>query len=179
MTETSPGVYQCEGPTDGGAGAPYFPAEWNGVNLTIDIQGMINFNFHNPASYGYQCGGVYGPLNPALEGAAPPVTLGAIDQPSRVALVIDAKRPGGGNNCGFLAGWPDSCMVPCTPAERGNDRNSRHNGGINLGFVDGHAKWAKALTLWAYCGTYFEYYEPHDVGLLPELWDWIRSITGE
>jgi prepilin-type processing-associated H-X9-DG protein len=41
--------------------------------------------------------------------------------------------------------WPDGAQCQCNgtgfPPANNREQGSRHNGGANVGFMDGHAKW--------------------------------------
>ncbi len=43
--------------------------------------------------------------------------------------------------------WANFCGAPCTPSAQVPE-NTRHNGGENVAFADGHAKWLPATTIW-------------------------------
>jgi prepilin-type N-terminal cleavage/methylation domain-containing protein/prepilin-type processing-associated H-X9-DG protein len=69
--------------------------------------------------------------------------LGEVDKPSQTAMLID-RQNGSGNCCnaytGFyrVIGGVNESLPPKT--------FGRHNGGENIGFCDGHAKWYKGGT---------------------------------
>ena len=68
--------------------------------------------------------------------------------PAQVVLVADARGLINTNNlpnsriCGRI-GWANECAVACNP-DRAVDGNTRHNGGSNIGFADGHVKFYPA-----------------------------------
>ncbi|HOS94156.1 MAG TPA: DUF1559 domain-containing protein [Armatimonadota bacterium] len=68
------------------------------------------------------------------------------------------------SNCGCMrAIWPDACCAARdNPGER-LDKNTRHNGGNNLVFCDGHAKWMKAEAMVA------KWQQPYVQGAYNEL----------
>jgi prepilin-type N-terminal cleavage/methylation domain-containing protein/prepilin-type processing-associated H-X9-DG protein len=63
--------------------------------------------------------------------------------------VICAESYGLANSGGRI-GWANVCAADCN-VDRQIDNNARHNGGSNVAFADGHAKWFKGeqcLTNW-------------------------------
>jgi prepilin-type N-terminal cleavage/methylation domain-containing protein/prepilin-type processing-associated H-X9-DG protein len=89
-------------------------------------------------------------MNEYLHCAGP--SLGQLAAPAGLMVIADCSLP--------LSGWPGTvCGVPdllgriCGAAECGwntwcpastfNEDWARHNGGENIGFADGHVKWAK------------------------------------
>ena len=49
------------------------------------------------------------------------------------------------SNCGCMrAVWPEGCCAYRDNPDQRIDDNTRHNGGNNLAFCDGHAKWMKS-----------------------------------
>jgi prepilin-type processing-associated H-X9-DG protein len=57
---------------------------------------------------------------------------------------------------GFRTQYANQCQVgpqACAGIPL-DDQYTRHNGGSNLAFTDGHVKWFKAQTLATYQGTY-------------------------
>ncbi len=53
-------------------------------------------------------------------------------------------------NNGARIGWANVCQADCRP-ERRTDDNTRHSGGSNVIFMDGHVKWyhsVQAYTNW-------------------------------
>lgn len=45
--------------------------------------------------------------------------------------------------CSWMIAWPNACGAMCDSSVR-TDANTRHNGGSNIVYSDGHAKWASA-----------------------------------
>jgi prepilin-type N-terminal cleavage/methylation domain-containing protein/prepilin-type processing-associated H-X9-DG protein len=75
----------------------------------------------------------YNPPRGGARGAAPACTkLGTIDAPASVVLLTDIAQAGYLNTTGSYDLMNDGYIVEV------------HNGGANLGFADGHAKWVKA-----------------------------------
>jgi prepilin-type N-terminal cleavage/methylation domain-containing protein/prepilin-type processing-associated H-X9-DG protein len=68
--------------------------------------------------------------------------MAAWTQPAATVVVADAP---GLINSGERLGWANVCAAGCN-ADRQIDANTRHNGGSNCGFLDGHAKWYNART---------------------------------
>jgi len=127
VQEVAPGVYKDS------LGFTY-PAEWEGVDITIDVNLAISANLHALPEGACRASDEYGRKSI-------PLAMGAITEPARVVLVADSQQVS--RLCGITAGWPDVCQAGMYEYLR-TDENSRHNGGINLGFVDGHAKWIRA-----------------------------------
>jgi prepilin-type N-terminal cleavage/methylation domain-containing protein/prepilin-type processing-associated H-X9-DG protein len=72
-------------------------------------------------------------------------------KPAETLVWMDAAF---GLSCGIRRGaYANACAAACTATLRIPD-NTRHNGGENLAFADGHAKWMSAQHLWANCSTY-------------------------
>jgi len=66
--------------------------------------------------------------------------LSAWKQPAQSVIIADT--------CGLISGWEriawaNVCGAGCN-ADRQTDSNGRHNGGSNVGFMDGHSKWYSA-----------------------------------
>jgi prepilin-type processing-associated H-X9-DG protein len=61
-------------------------------------------------------------------------------RPSEILYVSDSAMF---LSCAYEFGYANVCAVNCTPAVR-IDSNTRHNGGSNACFCDGHAKWYPA-----------------------------------
>jgi len=105
----------------------------------------------------------YGP-SPPESGNRVAMKLGEVKQPAHCMAMVDGYKyayPGGyvyayvsGGACGRKATDVDSRFGPdaAQDYERG-----RHNGGVNIGFCDGHAKWLHSHDL---CG-HPEYYDPN------------------
>jgi prepilin-type N-terminal cleavage/methylation domain-containing protein/prepilin-type processing-associated H-X9-DG protein len=81
------------------------------------------------------------------------VRLGTIKSPAEILMVVDDTWGGrfaylptqGLGNWG--ANFADPPVQPMVWGE--NTPYGRHNDGVNVGFVDGHAKWLKPEILWA------------------------------
>ena len=75
--------------------------------------------------------------------------VGAVSKPAETLMFVDSVS--------YVASWWDASYRP----------EARHNEGVNVGFVDGHAKWFKRSLL--YSGT-----DSADGPSSPELplWDW-------
>lgn len=69
--------------------------------------------------------------------------LGRATIPAQDIMVADSY--GLANNLGRI-GWANVCAATCN-ADRRIDGNTRHNGGSNIGFMDGHAKFVNARAL--------------------------------
>ena len=116
-------------------------------------QGLVPANF--VLSYGYgECmmnswrnGGAvnemqaaYGTAPAAIGNARGEFKMGAATVPAQDLLIADSV---GLANNGWRIGWANECAAQCN-AGRMIDQNTRHNGGSNIGFVDGHAKFVNA-----------------------------------
>ncbi|PIZ45085.1 MAG: hypothetical protein COY42_12900 [Armatimonadetes bacterium CG_4_10_14_0_8_um_filter_66_14] len=66
--------------------------------------------------------------------------VAARTQPSATPVVADSK---GLMNSGGRVGWANVCAANCNP-DRQIDDNTRHSGGSNVTFMDGHAKFHAA-----------------------------------
>jgi len=89
-------------------------------------------------------------LNLACDFSGTPLSLAQITRPATCTAFTEAPTL---SNCGCArAIWPDGCCACDNPAER-TEENTRHNGGNNLVFCDGHAKWMKAEAMLALCQT--------------------------
>ena len=79
-----------------------------------------------------QIGGLGYGLNLWLGQQWPGVSMGSIAKPSETALLMDVN-------------FDLVCWLPSTKDANGNpcngDAPTRHNGGLNIGWCDGHAKW--------------------------------------
>ncbi len=93
-------------------------------------------------SYGYN-GALFQFPHPRLTGD--PVKESKIKHPTRLCMFGDALGVWGGG-MGRLA-W-EVCRAACTPEYR-IDKYTRHLGGSNVAFADGHVKWLKAETIFA------------------------------
>ena len=112
----------------------------NGANSPITL-GMIPSDFR--LSYGYS-ENIWNANNPrAIQ------MCGALRENNRLPewkypaqTVVVADSPGLVNN-GYRIGWANTCAAACRP-ERRTDDNTRHNGGSNCAFMDGHVKFFAA-----------------------------------
>ncbi|MCE5241424.1 DUF1559 domain-containing protein [bacterium] len=99
-------------------------------------------NTQGQGSYGYDS---------ATSGGLGGVSLGSLSTPAARILVSDARH------WGLASCWPGNAAYPtynssewvapncgANAQAHWNERSSRHNGGSNVGFVDGHAKWLPA-----------------------------------
>ena len=71
------------------------------------------------------------------------VSLGEIQRPSEILWIADAAN---WQACWGTVGWANACRAQCEPEQR-LDSHTRHNGGSNIGFCDGHAKWLSVGTV--------------------------------
>ena len=65
-------------------------------------------------------------------------------RPSQLVIVADAAQPLCHN--WYRIAYANICAAGCTAAKR-IPENTRHNGGSNLGFADGHVKWMQAQAI--------------------------------
>jgi len=68
--------------------------------------------------------------------------LANIPEPAVSPIVADCC---GLMNSGWRVGWANVCSASCNP-DRQTDENTRHNGGSNVLFLDGHAQFFSAWT---------------------------------
>ena len=61
-------------------------------------------------------------------------------QPASTPVIADCS---GLLNSPYRVGWANVCAAKCNP-NRQTDDNTRHSGGSNVLFLDGHVKWYKA-----------------------------------
>ena len=101
--------------------------------------GQGNYDFSSPSA---QLCGNYG-INGSVYTAAG-CSLGSIQAPARVYFIGDSIHWYGSQYWTAYAGngsdWYFNAGADPTKA---NDEHSRHNGGSNLNFCDGHAKWMR------------------------------------
>ena len=102
----------------------------------------------DPSYPGNQLTRQYG-YNSALSGFA----MGSIQAPAALFMVGDAAH-WHGNGCSglafaFAAQENRDTSVACNANQPNNqtERQTRHNGGSNIGFADGHAKWLQAMAI--------------------------------
>ncbi|MEN6544619.1 MAG: DUF1559 domain-containing protein [Armatimonadia bacterium] len=81
------------------------------------------------------------------------VAVGTVQSPAALVMVGDAAH-WHGSGCGgmafaFAAQENRDTTVPCNASQPNNqtDKQARHNGGSNLGFADGHAKWMQCTAI--------------------------------
>ena len=89
-------------------------------------------------------GGYPGRTGPIYEGA----TLASVNYPAQLAMICDRRWTSNGNLCcQTCMGWEtngQSTLPPPNPVGAVTAGNRcLHNEGVNIGFVDGHAKWFK------------------------------------
>lgn len=81
------------------------------------------------------------------------VSLGTVKSPAEILMIVDdtwggriAYLPSQG-----IANWGANFASPATPpfVWGGNTPYGRHNDGVNVGYLDGHAKWVRPEVLWA------------------------------
>jgi prepilin-type N-terminal cleavage/methylation domain-containing protein/prepilin-type processing-associated H-X9-DG protein len=65
-------------------------------------------------------------------------------RPTQLVVVADAAQPICHN--WYRIAYANTCAAGCTASKRTPD-NTRHNGGSNLGFADGHVKWMQAQAI--------------------------------
>ncbi|MEM0011139.1 MAG: DUF1559 domain-containing protein [Candidatus Bathyarchaeia archaeon] len=68
--------------------------------------------------------------------------LAALPAPADTPVIADCM---GLMNNGYRIGWANVCAAACNP-DRRTDANSRHTGGGNVVFADGHARFFSAWT---------------------------------
>ncbi len=83
--------------------------------------------------------------------------LAQIKEPATKLMLGDACHPMGDQMWRFCwplapGGWPDKCN---TAVNQKDPDWAVHNGGGNICFADGHAKWLNANSLWAEQSTYW------------------------
>jgi len=81
-------------------------------------------------------------------------SMGSIQFPAQHVLLGDARAALGGHTVAnilwryaFVAKDPTACCVDPPPAGHPDASDAPHNGGSNIGFVDGHAKWINVQNL--------------------------------
>ncbi len=122
------------------------------VNTMID-NGLLPTNF--VLSYGYsecvmnswrtgsavnEMQAAYGTAPPAIGNPRGEFKLATATVPAQDILLADSC---GLANNGWRIGWANECSAQCN-ADRMVDQNTRHNGGSNIDFADGHAKFMNA-----------------------------------
>lgn len=71
--------------------------------------------------------------------------LAEFDTPAYSVMMADCRHVEDSGSWGRI-GWPRACRVACTPSLE-TEANTLHNGGSDICFVDGHAKWYKAQAI--------------------------------
>lgn len=117
-------VYRC--PTAGGRGSDNALAYWN---WTFPISPDYGWNTY---------------LNK--------ISAAQVTQPADTAAIADCSHQIFMNRVGRIA-WAnsqDQVLYPATgqPSDYMNDRYSRHSGGENIAFADGHAKWMASRAIY-------------------------------
>lgn len=113
-------------------GGWHFPPEFAGTKMSIGVNDRII-------------------QNTACDYSGRPIALATINAPASLVAMAEAPTLA---TCGCMrAIWPDACCAyRDNPASR-TENNARHNGGNNLCFADGHAKWMKSEAMLAFCTT--------------------------
>lgn len=87
--------------------------------------------------------------NDALGGRS----LAVLTKPSETVAIADCSHQVFASHVGRIA-WANSNdgvlypVAPLTSADYMKDQYSRHNGGENIAFADGHAKWMASNAIW-------------------------------
>jgi prepilin-type processing-associated H-X9-DG protein len=80
-----------------------------------------------------------------------PIASATLQRPADLVAFSDAPTL---SNCGCMRGiWTDGCCIYRDHPPDRIESNTRHNGGNNYCFADGHAKWLKAEAVLAKCTT--------------------------
>jgi len=95
--------------------------------------------------------GISAAIDPNAWGSGAGIKLAQLTHPAETVYFGDAvheftngpNQYGWANTCGAQ---PGNAYTGCHP-ENATEANKRHNGGSNLAFADGHAKWANAMTI--------------------------------
>jgi prepilin-type N-terminal cleavage/methylation domain-containing protein/prepilin-type processing-associated H-X9-DG protein len=75
------------------------------------------------------------------------VSLGQMRQPAELCSLGDGYHwVLNDGPQGWVHAYANTCGAGCNAAVR-VDSNTRHNGGSNVGFADGHVKWLAAMTI--------------------------------
>ncbi len=111
------------------------PAVWGGQTFPA---GLPNYCFTYPLWDG----------RPAPQGHGAPTRLAVIQTPADKYMCFDANSLIFGSEGGILsssvcAQWSCGSNIATT-----HQWKVPHNGGVNIGFIDGHAKWQSADTVW-------------------------------
>jgi len=73
-------------------------------------------------------------------------SLAEYQQPSQSILVCDSAHDGDGASRWEKIAFPIVCGAGCNPSSQ-TENNTRHSGGSNIAFVDGHVKWMSAYQI--------------------------------
>ncbi|MBI2300417.1 MAG: prepilin-type N-terminal cleavage/methylation domain-containing protein [Armatimonadetes bacterium] len=79
-------------------------------------------------------------------------SLAAYNTPASSIAICDSAHNGDGASRWEKVAFSTVCGAGCNPALQTDDY-TRHNGGSNIGFVDGHAKWNRATSIGGRWGT--------------------------
>ncbi|MCX7597378.1 MAG: DUF1559 domain-containing protein [Armatimonadetes bacterium] len=76
----------------------------------------------------------------------PGYSLGEYQYPSQSVLAADAAHHDDGGANAYKIAYARVCAAGCNPSLQ-LEANTRHNGGANIAFVDGHVKFFSALSI--------------------------------
>jgi len=116
-------------------GGYHLPREFVGHSVTVTVVNSV---------FGYEIGAC--PAGPTT------VNESSIQQPASRAAFGDGPKALGGGPGTIL--YPNACKAYCDASVR-TDANTRHNGGSNLVFMDGHAKWLNTRQIYTDWTTLF------------------------
>jgi|YNPNPStandDraft_1061719.scaffolds.fasta_scaffold78590_1 prepilin-type N-terminal cleavage/methylation domain-containing protein/prepilin-type processing-associated H-X9-DG protein len=79
-------------------------------------------------------------------------SLGGIRRPAEILMLADSYI---WLACAYEVAWANTCQAPCNTDVQ-IDNNTRHNGGSNVTFCDGHSKWFRSQTVgnWTWHGDH-------------------------
>jgi prepilin-type processing-associated H-X9-DG protein len=164
----------------------WWPRGWGGSITDSFLQGQA---FGDPRAFHMSIGCNGGTLSPDTLGRFSNFGLkvAAVDDPASYVICGDAGRRASVDYINLpLAAYPEicrlSCATPCGPGEASSDvyaprdgsfltnpdlrkRYARHFGGVNLGFLDGHAAWWNSERLIAEFADRSRAGEPYPLGL--------------
>jgi len=127
-----------------------WPAEFNGVAPTIGLtweSGAANWQSHYDPVTGALLPQYDADGDGCYDNPTAGWTLGAIEDPANRVDVVEGGKWGDVGLWGGHIFLPDACSyLYCQPERRIPDY-ARHNGGNNLGYYDGHAKWLNFQTI--------------------------------
>jgi len=109
-------------------GAWYYPIEFVGVNITIGCNERLMPN-----------------LNCHWEGR--PYKMSSVVSPAETVAFVDSPHPSGCGGSRVIFANGCGCGGQNDATQRSLSRNTRHSGGDNIVFADGHVKWMQALAL--------------------------------